>query len=132
MIRQPPRSTRTDTLFPYTTLFRSAHEQQRRDDDEADRQADPDTDAGERGPEAEVDGGAIAREPISAHRDDHRHPRVLKPPEHAGRDRLRPVEKLEGGGDAQELHRIADEGDVARRIDVDIEIGRAHGGTPVT
>src|SRR3546814_15721045 len=26
MIRQPPRSTRTDTLFPYTTLFRSAYE----------------------------------------------------------------------------------------------------------
>src|SRR3546814_19641029 len=25
MIRRPPRSTRTDTLFPYTTLFRSAH-----------------------------------------------------------------------------------------------------------
>src|SRR3546814_6781628 len=24
MIRPPPRSTRTDTLFPYTTLFRSA------------------------------------------------------------------------------------------------------------
>src|SRR3546814_8078865 len=24
MIRRPPRSTRTDTLFPYTTLFRSA------------------------------------------------------------------------------------------------------------
>src|SRR3546814_20141096 len=29
MIRRPPRSTRTDTLFPYTTLFRSAA---RRDD----------------------------------------------------------------------------------------------------
>src|SRR3546814_18881896 len=29
MIRRPPRSTRTDTLFPYTTLFRSV-----RDDDE--------------------------------------------------------------------------------------------------
>src|SRR3546814_19856911 len=27
MIRRPPRSTRTDTLFPYTTLFRSAVEQ---------------------------------------------------------------------------------------------------------
>src|SRR3546814_4662863 len=29
MIRRPPRSTRTDTLFPYTTLFRSLgeHEQ---------------------------------------------------------------------------------------------------------
>src|SRR3546814_15507357 len=37
MIRRPPRSTRTDTLFPYTTLFRSGDgdvlaivEQQRR------------------------------------------------------------------------------------------------------
>src|SRR3546814_4779546 len=26
MIRRPPRSTRTDTLFPYTTLFRSENE----------------------------------------------------------------------------------------------------------
>src|SRR3546814_14610150 len=26
MIRRPPRSTRTDTLFPYTTLFRSSME----------------------------------------------------------------------------------------------------------
>src|SRR3546814_8355260 len=25
MIRRPPRSTRTDTLLPYTTLFRSRH-----------------------------------------------------------------------------------------------------------
>src|SRR3546814_13740708 len=29
MIRRPPRSTRTDTLFPYTTLFRSHGEQRR-------------------------------------------------------------------------------------------------------
>src|SRR3546814_20936377 len=28
MIRRPPRSTRTDTLFPYTTLFRSEFETQ--------------------------------------------------------------------------------------------------------
>src|SRR3546814_6553286 len=27
MIRRPPRSTRTDTLFPYTTLFRSRQQQ---------------------------------------------------------------------------------------------------------
>src|SRR3546814_4258039 len=27
MIRRPPRSTRTDTLFPYTTLFRSVRQQ---------------------------------------------------------------------------------------------------------
>src|SRR3546814_7299521 len=33
MIRRPPRSTRTDTLFPYTTLFRSldqVHETRKR------------------------------------------------------------------------------------------------------
>src|SRR3546814_4199472 len=29
MIRRPPRSTRTDTLFPYTTLFRSFGERWR-------------------------------------------------------------------------------------------------------
>src|SRR3546814_6768780 len=29
MIRRPPRSTRTDTLFPYTTLFRSPAAQRR-------------------------------------------------------------------------------------------------------
>src|SRR3546814_960092 len=29
MIRRPPRSTRTDTLFPYTALFRSARHRSR-------------------------------------------------------------------------------------------------------
>src|SRR3546814_20172878 len=29
MIRRPPRSTRTDTLFPYTTLFRSLQQPER-------------------------------------------------------------------------------------------------------
>src|SRR3546814_20643840 len=28
MLRRPPRSTRTDTLFPYTTLFRSENSQE--------------------------------------------------------------------------------------------------------
>src|SRR3546814_8825427 len=32
MIRRPPRSTRTDTLFPYTTLFRSCPRAAQRDD----------------------------------------------------------------------------------------------------
>src|SRR3546814_11715577 len=56
MIRRPPRSTRTDTLFPYTTLFRSpegqhdaeqqprppllARESDRHRDRESDDQAD--------------------------------------------------------------------------------------------
>src|SRR3546814_4157505 len=34
MIRRPPRSTRTDTLFPYTTLFRSVRHPLRRADGE--------------------------------------------------------------------------------------------------
>src|SRR3546814_4638283 len=33
MIRRPPRATRTDTLFPYTTLFRSAAADRRRKPD---------------------------------------------------------------------------------------------------
>src|SRR3546814_6796609 len=33
MIRRPPRSTRTDTLFPYTTLFRSVQVLSDRDGD---------------------------------------------------------------------------------------------------
>src|SRR3546814_10858209 len=33
MIRRPPRSTRTDTLFPYTTLFRSDIEAGQRNHD---------------------------------------------------------------------------------------------------
>src|SRR3546814_2851713 len=37
MIRRPPRSTRTDTLFPYTTLFRSPVTEQRHQDRKADR-----------------------------------------------------------------------------------------------
>src|SRR3546814_1259859 len=46
MIRRPPRSTRTDTLFPYTTLFRSSalvllrKEAARETREQDDRQAD--------------------------------------------------------------------------------------------
>src|SRR3546814_6567247 len=38
MIRRPPRSTRTDTLFPYTTLFRSEFVRQK-EKDMTDRQS---------------------------------------------------------------------------------------------
>src|SRR3546814_7901684 len=37
MIRRPPRSTRTDTLFPYTTLFRSSCRSRHWQDSRADR-----------------------------------------------------------------------------------------------
>src|SRR3546814_8352868 len=49
MIRRPPRSTRTDTLFPYTTLFRSRAGQHRRDD-----RADQDLGQPQRGPRADA------------------------------------------------------------------------------
>src|SRR3546814_10052238 len=39
MIRPPPRSTRTDTLFPYTTLFRSCNRQRPGSEDHAHRQS---------------------------------------------------------------------------------------------
>src|SRR3546814_11217259 len=39
MIRRPPRSTRTDTLFPYTTLFRSSDCQRHGWDHPVDEQA---------------------------------------------------------------------------------------------
>src|SRR3546814_6258046 len=42
MIRRPPRSTRTDTLFPYTTLFRSAEAGARIEHSIVNADADPD------------------------------------------------------------------------------------------
>src|SRR3546814_1512691 len=50
MIRRPPRSTRTDTLFPYTTLFRSGGDQgeagsdQRTEGEHEDQQGDAQSD----------------------------------------------------------------------------------------
>src|SRR3546814_18116365 len=44
MIRRPPRSTRTDTLFPYTTLFRSPRAAKLGEDDAVSQRA---ADAGE-------------------------------------------------------------------------------------
>src|SRR3546814_18003434 len=46
MIRRPPRSTRTYTLFPYTTLFRSEYVLHDADDGLADGRADDRRDAG--------------------------------------------------------------------------------------
>src|SRR3546814_16648067 len=65
MIRRPPRSQRTDTLFPYTTLFRSRRY----------RQA---AEKAERSPRAPVErrqSPRKRREPLQAARDDQRRPR---------------------------------------------------------
>src|SRR3546814_17926827 len=53
MIRRPPRSTRTDTLFPYTTLFRSRFDENR-------------TDQGSRGMSARIIDGKLLSDTIKA------------------------------------------------------------------
>src|SRR3546814_16317125 len=58
MIRRPPRSTRTDTLFPYTTLFRSAHHG--REDRPADEEFEGTQGSGSRVQLHDFDAGAVA------------------------------------------------------------------------
>src|SRR3546814_10751911 len=41
MIRRPPRSTRTDTLFPYTTLFRSREPAKVHPEDDQEQDGEP-------------------------------------------------------------------------------------------
>src|SRR3546814_17548428 len=75
MIRRPPRSTRTDTLFPYTTLFRSRRDIKRKqlslersgrlvmaDEKKQEKAFDPEeTSRGEPGVETPVD---LGEEPL--------------------------------------------------------------------
>src|SRR3546814_5618162 len=63
MIRRPPRSTRTDTLFPYTTLFRS------RADPAGDGQSAP-------GAPAPADARRCRRRDLARRRRDHRRGRA--------------------------------------------------------
>src|SRR3546814_1534336 len=75
MIRRPPRSTRTDTLFPYTTLFRS-------DDAEGADQCGPEVRAerhpGPRalGPAGRTREGREAARPRGDQRAVHLHPGI--------------------------------------------------------
>src|SRR3546814_12919716 len=69
MIRRPPRSTRTDTLFPYTTLFRSHRRgkaDRRRGGDEADARG---REAHHRDRDQE---GVFAPEPVAEIAEQHR------------------------------------------------------------
>src|SRR3546814_7190431 len=108
MIRRPPRSTRTDTLFPYTTLFRSlvplALVQLRQ---LGDRERQQVSGAGDRDDAVGVDRGNLRRL---------QHARAAVPAQRKQRlaRLLPPGQVLEAGDEA-----IA-------------EIGRAHVSTPVT
>src|SRR3546814_4306352 len=70
MIRRPPRSTRTDTLFPYTTLFRSALKLLVEDSERAGEADDIEQRAGE-----QADGGMRRKSALHcrAFRGDGRH-----------------------------------------------------------
>src|SRR3546814_16881415 len=106
MIRRPPRSTRTDTLFPYTTLFRSP--------DCADR------------PHAAANSGSTSPHPytpllrtplVSSHRSGHcrdKSSQSIDPPQDA-------PEQIPAYGNFGRLER-----DVAALSDDLGEIGRAH------
>src|SRR3546814_14374278 len=90
MIRRPPRSTRTDTLFPYTTLFRS------------DELADLFRDRGFRGA---ADRG---RHPLLPHPDRGEHPPPRRTARHdrrsLGRPRARMVDLIAAAGIYFRLH----------------------------
>src|SRR3546814_8359497 len=85
MIRRPPRSTRTDTLFPYTSLFRSRHPAEARSADA--RRAARDREAHALGPRAArrergvrdgVRGGALAPRTVGRHRRSEEHTSELQ------------------------------------------------------
>src|SRR3546814_3911576 len=61
MIRRPPRSTRTDTLFPYTTLFRSDRHRQHHAHRQSAQPRKPPLD----GTELEIAGSIVEHTPVS-------------------------------------------------------------------
>src|SRR3546814_7906890 len=119
MIRRPPRSTRTDTLFPYTTLFRSQHQEgaercragrEGRSDSEAlaeIMQADAECDGGRESNPVEF----TAPAPPDGNQDDESERRYQ--PDHniavkAGRDLCREFQSLLDRVDQQESKQAED------------------------
>src|SRR3546814_9433800 len=88
MIRRPPRSTRTDTLFPYTTLFRSLGLAAARDalENEGFESAERSADRFDRGALFVMERGSMRR---------------------AGRRRGRPLRSEEHTSELQSLMRIS-------------------------
>src|SRR3546814_7388181 len=84
MIRRPPRSTRTDTLFPYTTLFRSGrHRAETAGDVSVQRRIHGvDTRCGSAGREHCLQAGS--RQSGTQHIDDARSPQMKRASRHAG------------------------------------------------
>src|SRR3546814_9160795 len=121
MIRLPPRSTRTDTLFPYTTLFLSIGNDvgivRRRFDGERHRQRQRDPIA--RAPAAAEQGIAVAALDRGGGIVD-RDRRVVRPAREAERE----VAGLAGLGDGERY--LVLEREARRQLELRAEIGRAH------
>src|SRR3546814_12092615 len=106
MVRRPPRSTRTDTLFPYMTLFRSGRRRRAHGDDER---------AGLEGA-----GQAVAGVVAVAAEADLPHDLAVR---YDGDDHVRHRgERLQG----RRPLRVELLGELAHPTLVDVEIGRAH------
>src|SRR3546814_18568473 len=132
MIRRPPRSTRTDTLFPYTTLFRS------RPGDHAEEGGAEDRDFGRAAGEAAGDEGGAIEEKLAepdARRKDAEEDEVEDVGRHdAQRDAVDPlrgeVEVVDKLGDrCARVDENAGHGGAEDRVDheQDGENGRASG-----
>src|SRR3546814_9411809 len=106
MIRRPPRSTRTDTLFPYTTLFRSAG--CRADDEEVARCAYP----GARGSRRDPDGSPGHKAWHDLHRT--RRDDLSLPDDGGGLEACRP-DLRDGCLEAVLLRRLTCNGEVRER-----------------
>src|SRR3546814_4770672 len=119
MRRRTPRSTRTDTLCPYTTLFRSSEARQE--------------------PLAEARRGfRLAREPVVGVQEHDvvvpgEQPRALGPEGSAGERQRAVVPQLAVARVGVAEHALVEEiGEILDRAGGGHEIGRAHVRTPVT
>src|SRR3546814_4860759 len=111
MIRRPPRSTRTDTLFPYTTLFRSSpaaavrpggyRADQDEDQDDQQNRADghgvPPVNRGPAGAARASSG--ITRPPIGRSLYRQHHLALDRPPGQGGQRLARPLQRVGGADD---------------------------------
>src|SRR3546814_3606729 len=100
MIRRPPRSTRTDTLFPYTTLFRS-------DRDEREREAIDDQPGGEPADEAHAALAEILVDRVGHDEHDRPQQRAGGEVERSGLAEQVPFRSEEHTSELQSLMRIS-------------------------
>src|SRR3546814_2537725 len=120
MIRRPPRSTRTDTLFPYTTLFRSCARDIRTNEDlrRDERYAFPDASV-----RARPVRGAVAARRIMGDAARDRDAAAFGVRRRTGRTAREPGRGI-AAASRDRPRRLADRGERAARALA--EIGRAH------